>query len=542
MDSISCYFEIASDLSSRFAGIVPERVDEEIWHALRRISDLFSADASAIYESSANQDGLTPVQAINMDGRPSLSSMLGGQTPAPQVFMDVLRRKQSFRLRVPEDLPAVAEKDRAWLAQCGIKSLLLVPISAQPPIDYLFLLASVHSSRAWSRKDVTQVKLLAEILAAAKSQNRLQRSLQHAKQDLSQLQRKCSVGRWEWEVVSGRIVRMEMVDQILGIRPATQEHFMQFVSESDRQMLQAEIDDALHGNGGMPEIEYGIRTCRGDLRLIHSEFEVVADATGVRIIGSFQDVTNARSTQRELALLRLQCWHADRVAQTGVLVASLAHELSQPLAAILGNAQAGLRLLSQEPLNKKEIYDLLQDIVQDNHQARHIIDALRAMIRKKGTDQIVIDAGHIVREVMVLLHRELLVQKVEANLECEDQCIVYADKVQIQQVVLNMILNSIDAMRGCPADRRRILLKVKRAVSPAGDEEVQVSVRDTGPGIPIDQVANVFEAFWTTKPDGLGLGLAVCRSIIEVHGGRIWVESNSMPGVTFHFSLPLARS
>lgn len=141
---------------------------------------------------------------------------------------------------------------------------------------------------------------------------------------------------------------------------------------------------------------------------------------------------------------------------------------------------------------------------------------------------------------MVLLHSEFLVQKVEVELACEDHCIVYADKAQIEQVVLNMILNSIDAMGGCLADQRRILLKVKHAASPAGDKEVRVSVRDTGLGIPDDQLANVFEAFWTTKADGLGMGLAVCRSIIEVHGGRIWVENNATRGVTFYFSLPVA--
>ena len=239
-------------------------------------------------------------------------------------------------------------------------------------------------------------------------------------------------------------------------------------------------------------------------------------------------------------MLRSQCWHADRVAKIGLLVASLAHELSQPLAAMLGNAQAGLRILSQEPLDKNEMHALLRDIVQDNHSARHIIDVLRAMIRKKSAVKIAVDTADIVRETMALLHRQFLTHKVKVELACDDQCVIYADKVQIQQVLLNIIMNSIDALRTCPVNRRRVQISVRKAMNPAGDNQVQFSVHDTGPGIPADQLPHVFDAFWTTKPEGLGLGLAICRSIIEHYAGRIWAENNDVNGVTFYFSLPVA--
>jgi signal transduction histidine kinase len=541
VSSASCYLELAAELTSRFVGITPESLDQQMQQALRRINEFFSGDYCAIYQSFVNENDGALVQVMDTGRKTLPTTRLYGGNPAPQIFRDVLRKKQSLRLRTSDDFPAGAEADRARLAYCGIKSLLLIPVSTVVSTDYLFMLASVHNRQVWSKKEAAQVRLLAEMLIGALSQRCLQSALQHAKQDLATVQCLCGLGKWEWEVESGRIVSLEMVDQILGARPETQSAFMEFVYESDRQHLQKAINDVLSNGENCSTVEYSVRSSRGDSRIISSRFEAVRCGGNLHMTGSFHDVTDSRRNEQELELLRSQYWHADRVAQTGVLVASLAHELSQPLTAILGNAQAGLRFLSQEPLDRKEIHDILQDIVDDNRRARNIIDALRAMIRKKNTGHVKFDVADIAREVLVLLHSELVSQQVEVELACEKRCAVQADKAQIAQVLLNMMLNSIDSMRSMPSAMRRIRLQVKRADGPLGDREVQVAVSDTGVGIPNDQLGNVFEAFWTTKAEGLGMGLAVCRSIIEAHGGRIWAESNDGCGATFRFSLPLAN-
>ncbi|HVK94359.1 MAG TPA: sensor histidine kinase [Noviherbaspirillum sp.] len=539
MSTASSYFEFASDLSSKFVRIAPEKMDDEIRHALQRIIDFFAVDCCAIYQSHGNEDDVVLVQGIDARRMTSAYSSYSGRdvpTPVLQIFRDVLRNKQTFCLHRPDDLPPWAEKDRALLAHCGLESLLLVPISTSASTDYLFMLASACNRQAWSKEHVSQMRLLAEILVNTMCRSSMQKALQRTARDLSEAQRIYRLGSWEWDIGSGRIVKMAAVDRILGIKPDTQASFVELVHASDRNLLQKAIDNALCNNGSELLIEYRIRTRRGDIRIARSRFEVARSDSGSRMIGTFQDVTNARRSEQELQLLRSQYWHADRVAHTGVLVASLAHELSQPLTATLSNAQAGLRLLSRVPLDQQEIFDILTDIVADNRRARHIIDALRGMIRGGETGRVRIDATDIIREVLALLHSEFVAQQVEVNLACSGACFVQADKAQIEQVLLNLMLNSVESMRSQPADKRRIQLQVKRN----DGDEVQVSISDTGVGIPRDQLGSVFDAFWTTKAHGLGMGLAICRSIIEAHGGRIWAECNSDQGAIFLLRLPLA--
>jgi len=536
VSTASCCFEFASDLSSKFVSIAPEKVDDEIRHALRRISGFFAVDCCAIYRSPGNEDDVVLVQEIDARRMTSACSRLDVQTPVPRIFRDALRNKHSICLRTLDELPTEAEKDRARFAHCGIESFLLVPISTCTSIDYLFMLASARDRHAWSEEHVSQMRLLAEILVSAMCRSGMQKALQRTTRDLSEAQRIYQLGSLEWDIGSGKIVEMEAVDRILGIKPDTLTSFVELVHASDRHLLQKAIDNALCNNGSELLVEYRMRTRRGDIRIISSRFEVACSDSGPRMIGTFHDVTSARRSEQELQLLRSQYWHADRVAHTGVLVASLAHELSQPLTAILSNAQAGLRFLSQEPLDQQEIRDILKDIVADNRRARQIIDALRGMIRGKKTGRARVNATDIVREVLALLHGEFVAQQVEVKLACSGGCFVQADKAQIEQVLLNLMLNSIESMRSQPAEKRRIQIQVKRK----GENEVQISISDTGVGIPRDQLGSVFEAFWTTKVHGLGMGLAVSRSIIDAHGGRIWAECNSDRGALFLFRLPLA--
>jgi len=249
---------------------------------------------------------------------------------------------------------------------------------------------------------------------------------------------------------------------------------------------------------------------------------------------SHEDITQRKLSEQELQNLRAQQWHTERITRTGVLIASLAHELSQPLTAILSNAQAGLRFLANDNLDKQEISDILSDIVSDDKRAGEIIEALRIMLRRQKTERKIIDASDVVGDVLGLLHTELVSQGVTVEEDIGDGNYVLADKAQIQQVVLNLLMNAIDAMRPRPEGLRHMSIKIW----PTAESEVHISVRDCGIGITPDQFEKLFDGFWTTKSRGTGMGLAICRSIVESHGGRIWVEANDGPGSTFYFALP----
>jgi C4-dicarboxylate-specific signal transduction histidine kinase len=247
-----------------------------------------------------------------------------------------------------------------------------------------------------------------------------------------------------------------------------------------------------------------------------------------------RDITVNKRAQAELEQLRAGNWHAHRVAQVGAIVASLAHELNQPLAAILGNAQAGTRLMASPEPDLDEIRAILADIVDDDKRAAAVIAGLRAMLRRKETQREQLDLAALVRQGLVLIRSELIAHGAEVELRAAPGSFVSADSAQVEQVILNLVMNAVEAMDGLPAQRRKLTI----TLGPAATDEVVLAIRDRGPGVPKQEQAKLFSAFWTTKKHGMGVGLPICRSIIESHGGHLWFANNEGEGATFFVSLP----
>jgi len=261
------------------------------------------------------------------------------------------------------------------------------------------------------------------------------------------------------------------------------------------------------------------------------------DGTAYAVCGVYIDITASRQKDEALNKFRRQIWHTDRVASTGAISASLAHEICQPLSAILNNAQAGLRFLDHDRVDLGEMREILQDIVRDDKRAGTIINGLRAMLQQQETPYADIDLAQCIEEVLDLLHSELIRHGVEVEHSLEAHLTVQANKTQIQQVALNLLINAQEAMLEQPEGERRLRIRATHA-----DGKARVSVSDTGIGIAEDMLDRIFEGFYTTKAQGLGVGLEVCRSIMESHQGAIWAEANPDRGATFHFTLPLASA
>lgn len=261
------------------------------------------------------------------------------------------------------------------------------------------------------------------------------------------------------------------------------------------------------------------------------------DSTPYAVCGVYFDITENRHKDEALQKFRRQIWHADRVASTGAISASLAHEICQPLAAILSNAQAGLRFLDQDQVNLEEIRAIFQDVVRDAKRAGTIINGLRAMLQQREAPVADIDLAQCIEEVLELLHSELIRHGVDVKRVLETNLTVRANKTQLQQVILNLTVNALEAMAAQPVGTCKLRIRATHA-----DGKAVASFSDTGIGIAEDMLDRVFEGFYTTKPQGLGVGLEVCRSIMDSHRGSIWAETNPDRGATFHFSLPLARS
>jgi signal transduction histidine kinase len=242
----------------------------------------------------------------------------------------------------------------------------------------------------------------------------------------------------------------------------------------------------------------------------------------------------ARESERRYREIQMELAHANRVATMGQLSASIAHEVSQPIAGTITNAQAALRLLDTEPLDVAAFRRALERIVRDGNRAGEVIERVRALVKKAPPRKDVINLNDAIVEVVRLTQGEIARHGVAVETRLADDVPdVESDRVQIQQVILNLIINAAEAMSTVAEGARHLTISTARAAA----DDVLVAVRDSGPGIDPARLAAIFAAFYTTKPDGLGMGLSICRTIVEAHGGRLWA-SNEPAGACFQFTLP----
>lgn len=252
----------------------------------------------------------------------------------------------------------------------------------------------------------------------------------------------------------------------------------------------------------------------------------------------FRDITKRKLAEQILLQQREELSHVSRLATVGEFAASVAHEVHQPLAAILNNAQAAQRFLSSGTLAIDEVRDALQDIIDDDRRASEVIRHLRSFLKRKDADQAILDINTIIEEVLTILHHEIVDRQVYVTLALSpDIPHVEGDRIELQQVIMNLILNGCDSLVNVDLKRRQmhILTSVDEPNS------IVVAVQDSGAGLDATEIDRVFEPFYTTKPEGLGMGLSISKSIIAAHSGRIWAVNNPEGGATFYFALPIYK-
>ncbi len=387
---------------------------------------------------------------------------------------------------------------------------------------------------------VISVPLMA-LAAITEERARAQETARQSEEKLNLALNAAQLGTWDWDIPANFSELSDGARRMFGIAPdvagVSLEQFYEIVHPDDLASLKRAVSRSVALRAHL-ELEFRVIHPDGTHRWVMSKGKLLCDETGeaVRMIGVSVDVTDRKRADLEAEVHRREVAHLGRVALVGELSGALAHELNQPLAAILTNARAGQRFLARDPPDIGQLHEILGAIVDDDRRAGNVITRLRALLKNDETRQESIVVNSVVREVLGIAHGDLIAREVSVTTDlATDLPRVTGDRVQLQQVLLNLILNACDAMSASPAGLRRLTI-----VTSHDAEGVRIVVSDRGTGIPTDRMESIFEPFVTSKTQGLGLGLAICRSIVSAHDGRLWAENNPECGAAFYVSLPAA--
>ena len=315
--------------------------------------------------------------------------------------------------------------------------------------------------------------------------------------------------------------------------------FRMITHDDDRERNLAIFTEVLEGKRKSFELEKRYRRKDGEVIWVNLSGSLVPGTEGVPqfVLGMVEDITERKKAEEALANARTELAHVSRLMTMGEMTASIAHEVNQPLTAIVTNADAGLRWLQRPKPNIGEVRTALERIIEDGKRGSEVIKRIRSLLRKTNTHKEPLNINEVVQEVAALACREAQKRGIFLRTELGAALPpVEGDRVQLQQVILNLVMNGLEASEGVTDRPRELVIRTQLHAPDA----VLVAVQDAGVGLDPEHLPRLFEAFFTTKRGGMGMGLSISRSIIEAHRGRLWATRNAGPGATFQFVLPAA--
>ena len=531
---------LRAHLSARCVNVSPAEADREIEGGLRAIGEFVGADRATLSEFSAD----SRTSRITHSWRRQ-----GVQAPPPAFpsahfpwVSERIMRGEVVRFVRPADLPDGARLDREAYGPLGIVSHVLVPLGAGASPVGAISLSTVRAERVWTDTLVQRLRLVGEIFANVLARRRAEAALREGEArfrlmaDASPFMiwmagpdKGCTYFNKGWLDFTGRTAEQE-----LG------EGWAEGVHPDDLQRCLGTYVQAFDAREKF-SMEYRLRRHDGEYRWIW-DIGVPRVVSGGHLegyIGSCIDITERKRLEEEFLRQRDELTHFARVTTMGELTASLAHDLNQPLGAILSNAEAAELLLAAKPPAIEEVRAILADIAKDGRRGAQVIRQMRALFRKGALDLQPQDLNDLIQDVAWLMDTDARTRDVTVTLDLDPALPpVRGDRIHLQQAVLNLMLNGMEAMTKLPPAERSLAVRTR----PAGPQTVEVEVEDQGGGIPGDILARIFEPFYTTKPGGMGMGLSIVRSIVEAHGGRVWAGNSLEGGATFRFTVPTVQA
>jgi PAS domain S-box-containing protein len=538
LEELLAFERLLSNLSARFANVSSQQVVAEVEIALKQLLKFLDFDRGNFVEftDGGKQEILCSVALGRVEPLP-----LGPVPPHLSWFVRELLAGRTVIIRSYEDFPPEAAAAVEYYRSVGIRSQLVIPLSVGGRVVAAIGFGSFHTTRRWPEEFVARVKVISDVMAQALVRKRSEAAL------------RASEERWR-SIFETSTLAIMILDHDLHYT-ATNPAFRAMLGYTDDELrrltplditIEEERDTTLKRLADLRErkIDHYVREKqyrRKDGKIIWAQVSVarVSLSEPEMFIVTIIDITETKQARDKLRAMQSDLARVAQLTTIGQMAASIAHELKQPLAAITSNCYASLRWLAKEPPNLEKVRACIDRIADAGHRAGQVIDGIRAMFQKGNQEKELLNVNQLIREVLELVSGEAHEKRVIVRSDLPDEIPpVLANRIQLQQVMLNLITNAIEAMDSV-TDGQRLLQVTSTSYSPGN---VVIAVKDSGSGMDSKDVDRIFDPFFTTKPHGMGMGLSICRSIVEAHDGRLSARSAVGRGSVFEITLPVGAA
>ena len=522
------------ELSVRFANVPADRVVAAIESALIQLVRFLGFDRSAFWEF-VDEEQQYFLCSVAVEGRQPTKR---GPVPADLAWSaKELRAGRTVVIQSDKDIPPGAAAAAEYNRRAGIRSVLVVPLRVDGCVVAAIGFGASRSTREWPPEFIARLTVIGGVMAQALVRKRSEAAL------------RASEARWQL-IFETSPLAISVFNQDLRYTAANPA-FQALLGYSDEELRQltpldltvgeerdaADIRLAALREGKIDHYAVEKQYRRKDGKVIWAQASVArASQSGPEMfIGTMIDITESKRAQESLLATQSELARVSQLTTIGQMAASIAHEIKQPITSIVMGASAGLRWLTREPPNLKEVRACLELIANNGDRANQVIDGIRAMFQKGGQGKELLDINQIIRETLELVRGEAQKKRIVLESELsEDLRPVFGNRIQLQQVMLNLFSNAIEAMDSVANGVRQLRVS-STSFAP---ESVSIAVTDSGPGLAPKDINHIFDPFFTTKSQGMGMGLAICRSLVEAHNGRLSARPGAEQGAAFEITLP----
>jgi two-component system sensor kinase FixL len=532
---------LLADISARFISVPGDLLDREIITAQKQLCESLKIDYSGLWRLSGEK--ADSFKLTNYYRSPDLTpdfpiptENLEAKKHLPWELENIVKGESVIIARM-DDYPGIPARDMEIYRHFRVKSVATFPLSAGGgkvfgALNFSFVLQEMD----WPMETVSRLHLAADTFATAIARQKAENELRESEERISLAVNSAQAGLWSEDIKTGVIWATAKARDIYGFsvdEEITSDKFQNVIHADDRDMVNSSLNRIINGESNL-QAEFRIILPDGGIRWIKVQARGYYNPSGQveRLTGIASDISERKQAETEMAQLRVELAHLGRVTMMNEISSALAHEINQPLGAILNNASAARLLTSRDKHNPAEISEILDDIIGDTRRAGDVIRKIRGIVKESDAQMEQMDVNALIMDTIEMVRTNMSMAKITLCLDLQPEIKkVIGDHIRLQQVILNLINNSMDAMADMPT--RKLTIRSNMTAP----DTVTISVIDSGAGFDKKATDKVFKPFFTTKKDGLGMGLRICRSIIEEHGGQIRAENNTAGGATVSFSL-----